>query len=167
MTPLTTSRNKRESGQKTFVITRSRGFADAANRAVGRIGAGVRVGAAAPSILALVRADADRNINAKLNLFDVLLTVLTEVEVRTEGPVVLDKAAINNLLVLETGANLGARIDDVDKEYVILDNLILNILRDGVRRVVAVDLCAVAKGNVTSVENAGKDVVERKQRNSP
>ena len=166
MTSLTTSRNKRESGRKTFVITRSRGFANAANRAVGRIGAGVRVGAAAPSILALVRADADHNINAKLNLSNVLLAVLTEVGVRAEGPVVLDKAAINNL-VLETGANLGARIDDVDKEYVILDNLILNILRDGVRRVVAIDLCAVARENVTSVENAGKDVLERKKRNSP
>jgi len=120
-----------------------------------QVGGGVRVGAAAPGVLALIRADVmgRHNIHTELNLPDVLPTVLTKVEVRAERPMILDRA-ICSLFVVETSANLGARVDDVNEKYTVLDDLVLDIVGDGVSCVVSPDLCAVARGNVTSVENA-------------
>ena len=77
---------------------------------------------------------------------------------------VLNKTAIGSVLGPEAGANIGARIDDVDKERVVLDNPVLDVLGNGVRRVVGFDLCAVARGSITSVGNAGRDVAERKEK---
>ena len=64
--------------------------------------------------MALVRADAGErhDIHTKLDLPNVL----TEVEVRAEGPLVLDETEIDSLVVLETSANLDAHIDGVGKE---------------------------------------------------
>ena len=117
------------------------------------------VGAAAHGVLGLIGADAVRtcNIHAKLDLPDDLAT---KFELRAEGPVVLNETAIGSVLGPEAGANLGTRIDDVDKERAVLDNPVLDVLGNGVRRVVGFDLCAVARGSITSVGNAGGDVAE-------
>lgn len=115
--------------------------------------------------MALVRANAGRTLDthAELDLPEVLPTVLTKVEVRTEGPMILDDATIGSLLVPETGASIDARIDDIAKEHVILDNPVLDIVGDGVRRVVGIDLCTVTRGSVTTVENVGREMAERKE----
>lgn len=73
---------------------------------------------------------------------------------RAELPMILDGAAIRSLVDYETGANLGSRVDDVDEKHAALDDLVLDIVRDGVSRVVDVDLCAVTRGSVASVEDA-------------
>ncbi len=81
VTAIASSRNKRESSLKAAITARRRGLAEAGDRAVGHVGARVRVGAVAPGVLALVGADAGGmlDVHAELDLADVVLTVLTEV----------------------------------------------------------------------------------------
>ncbi|KAH9042966.1 eukaryotic translation initiation factor eIF2A-domain-containing protein [Lactarius deliciosus] len=97
----------RESKRNAAFAVHSRGLADAADQAVGRVGACVGVGTDA---------------------LEVSWTIFAKVGEDAEGPMVPDLATIVNLLVVETGANLSTRVQDVRKEDSVLNNRIQDIL---------------------------------------
>jgi hypothetical protein len=97
------------------------------------------------------------------NLPVVLPTFLTNVDVPTERPVVLYETLIGSLPVLETGANLGARIDNVDKEHAVLDVLVLDVLRNGGSGVVDFNLYATARGSEVG-RKVGREAGEREEK---
>ena len=162
---ITDSRNKWESEWNTCVTGRSSGLAGAAYGAVGHVGAGVEGGAiTAPGVLALVRTDtvADNSVHTKINLPVILLTVLTEVDVPTECPVVLYETQIGSLVFLETGTSLRTRIDNINEENAILDDLVFNVLRNCSSGEVEFDLYPTARGNEVGREVGGRE--EKKDR---
>jgi len=69
---------------------------------------------------------------------------------------ILYEAEIGSFLILETSANLGACIDDVDKEYIILNDLIFDVLGNSGSCVVGINLCSAARGSVKSVGKVGR-----------
>lgn len=158
VTTITTSGNKPESSLRVFVAGKSRGFANA-DGTEGYYGASAGIGATGgPDVYSLVRVIVidNRDIHTKLNL--PLPTILVDVDEPAEGPMVFDSTLVGSLLVRETGANLSASIDDVDKKNATLDDLLLDALRNGASRVVEFDLCLAARGSRREGEEAKQSV---------
>jgi len=84
--------------------------------------------------------------------------------------VIFDEAPSPSLPVLKTGANLGARVDDIDVEHAIYDDLILDVLGDILSGVVGVDLYGVARRSGVDGMSVGKwryNKTEKSQTNVP